>query len=396
MTDRPCAARVCVLTPEGRSAIAVVRVWGPDAIAVADAAFRPRSGFGLAATEPGRLRLGRMGAGLGDEVVAVVLGGGPPEVEVQCHGGLAPPALVVEALVAAGAVRVSSEDWIARSGRSALAVAAEIDLARAPTVRSAEILLEQAQGALEAEVCRLIEFVPADLPAALATLAALLRRAAVGLHLVCGWRVVLAGRPNVGKSRLLNALAGYQRAIVTPTPGTTRDVVTLRTALDGWPVELADTAGLRPTVDPIEATGIALARARQRAADLVLVVLDRSEPRTAADAEVLADHPDALRVANKSDLPAAWDAQLLGALPISAQTGDGIERLISTLARRLVPEPPAPGSGVPFRAEQVRRLERARRLLTGGRTAAALRALDTLRTDRWVGQRSRNPPINRL
>ena len=67
----------------------------------------------------------------------------------------------------------------------------------------------------------------------------------VGLRLVSGWRVVLAGRPNVGKSRLLNALAGYERAIVDPTPGTTRDVVTVRTALDGWPVELADTAGLR-------------------------------------------------------------------------------------------------------------------------------------------------------
>ena len=73
----------------------------------------------------------------------------------------------------------------------------------------------------------------------------LIKRSEVGLRLVSGWRVVLAGRPNVGKSRLLNALAGYDRAIVDPTPGTTRDVVTIRTALDGWSVELSDTAGLR-------------------------------------------------------------------------------------------------------------------------------------------------------
>jgi tRNA modification GTPase len=202
-----------------------------------------------------------MGAGLGDEVVAVVLAGDPPEVEVHGHGGPAPLALVVEALVAGGAALATPEAWVGRSGRSPLSVAAEIDLAGAATVRSAEILLEQAQGALEAEIRRLMTRarpIPGR-PSAASTPCSAARRS--GCVLVSGWRVVLAGRPNVGKSRLLNALAGYERALVDPVPGTTRDIVTIRTALDGWPVDLSDTAGLRPTSEPIEATGVALARA---------------------------------------------------------------------------------------------------------------------------------------
>ena len=369
---RACAA---VLTPDGRGAIAVIRVWGPDALAVADAAFRPARGGALVGSKPGRLRLGRMGAGLGDEVVAVVIAGDPPEVEVQCHGGPAPIALVMAALIEAGAESSPPEAWAVHSAPSAAMAEAAIDLARAPTARTAEILLEQADGALDREVRGLILASRSDPSEAVAGIDALIRRARVGLRLIHGWRVVLAGRPNVGKSRLMNALAGYERAIVDPTPGTTRDVVTAPTALDGWPVELADTAGLRSSADPIEAAGVALARARQAEADLVLLVLDRSEPLTGADFALISDLPGAIRLANKADLPAAWDEAGMGALAISAERGDGIEDLIAATARRLVPEPPPPGAGVPFRAAQVRRLTRARRLLAGGRGEAAARAL---------------------
>ena len=176
-------------------------------------------------------------------------------------------------------------------------------------------------------------------------------KAEVGLKMVDGWRVVLAGRPNVGKSRLLNALAGYERAIVDPSPGTTRDVVTIRAAFDGWPVELADTAGLRASDDAIEAAGVASALVRQGTADLVVLVLDRSGPFTEDDRRWIASYPDALLVANKSDLPPAWDPEGLGldVATVSAERGDGIEALASAIARRLVPDPPAPGSGVPFR-----------------------------------------------
>lgn len=370
----PPAARVCVLTAEGRGAVAVVRVWGPEALVVADAAFRPARGLRLVESPAGRLRLGRIGAGLGDEVVAVVLDGEPPEVEIQCHGGPAPLALVVTALTAAGAEPAAPEDWAGHVTGSITEAEAALDLAHAPTIRTAEILLDQQHGALAAEVRQAIQLAPAEPARAGAILDALLDRSAVGLRLISGWRVVLAGRPNVGKSQLLNAIAGYERAIVDPTPGTTRDVVTVRTAVTGWPIELADTAGLRESSDPIESSGVMLARSRQAAADLVLLVLDRSEPLTAADRIALATLPAALVVANKSDLPAAWESPA-GPLAVSALEGTGIESVLSALASRLVPEPPPPGAGVPFRPRQVNRLRRARLLLASGRIDGAIRGL---------------------
>ena len=377
MTDR---ARLCVLTAEGRGAIAVVRIWGPDALAIADATFRPHRGVRLAETPRGRPRVGRVGAGLGDEVVAVVLGFAHefPEVEIQCHGGPAPLALVVEALISAGAVRVRPEDWSGRNRCPRVRHEAEVDLPHAPTARAAEILMDQAEGALEEELARLFADLEADPAGALAGLDRLRAWSQVGVRLVTGWRVVLAGRPNVGKSRLLNALAGFDRAIVDPTPGTTRDVVTARTALDGWPVELADTAGLRDPADPIEAEGIARARSRQETADLVLLVLDRSEPLGTADDALIRAHPLALRLASKVDLPAAWDAPGWDALPVSAARGDGLEGLIHAIAGRLVPDPPPPAAAVPFRTRQVDRIDLARRRLAEGRPDRARRALASL------------------
>jgi tRNA modification GTPase len=289
--------------------------------------------------------------------VAVVLAGDPAEVEIHCHGGPAPQALVLEALDAVGAGRRSVADWLHRGTQSRSAADAHEDLARAPTVRAAEVLLEQAEGALDREIERLDVLARDDPSAALVALDRLVDRFRVGRRLVEGWRVVLAGRPNVGKSRLLNALAGYERAIVDPTPGTTRDIVTARTACDGWPVELADTAGLRVSDDSIEASGIALARGRQAGADLVVLVLDRSVPLTRDDQTLLDSLPRALRVANKADLPAAWDADAGAFSVVSAERGDGIAALIERIARELVPEPPPAGAGVPFRVEQVRALE---------------------------------------
>ncbi len=377
MSPVRAGARVCVLTPRGRGAVAVVRVWGPQALVVADAAFRPRRGPSLAETAAGRLRLGQMGAGIGDEVVAVVIASEPPEVEVYAHGGAAAVVLVVEALAAEGAELRRPVAWVRHDARAAIAAEALVDLARAPTVRTAEILLEQAQGALVADVREAIAAL-ADHPGeALDFVDDLLGRADVGLRLIDGWRVVLAGRPNVGKSRLLNALTGYDRAIVDATPGTTRDVVTARTALEGWPVELADTAGLRPSHDPIEALGVALARARQGEADLVLVVLDRSEPLTGIDRAIVSEHARGLIVANKCDLPAAWNPANLDAVAVavSAQRGDGMEELVAAIASRLVPDCPPPSRGVPFRASQVRRLRAARNALVAGDHGAAVRNL---------------------
>ena len=155
--DQDSRPFLTILTPQGRGAVAVVRVWGRRAVAVADAVFRPARGPGLARTEAGRLRLGRIGRGLGDEVVAVVIEEDPPVVEIQCHGGSAAVGLVVEALSEAGAQLAEPAVWAELTGESSIRADALLDLTRAPALRTAEILLEQTQGALDRELTRLIE-----------------------------------------------------------------------------------------------------------------------------------------------------------------------------------------------------------------------------------------------
>ncbi len=368
-TDRETPrAWVCVLTPEARGALAVVRIWGPAAREVADAVFRPARGTRLIDTLPGQPRFGRIGAGSGDEVVAVVVDGDAAEVEVHCHGGPEALALVVEALTASGAERRQPSAWIRHEARSTVAAEALVDLARAPTLRTAEILLEQAHGTLEREVADLIRRIGSDRVAAIEGIERLLARWDVGRRLIRGWTVTLAGRPNVGKSRLLNALAGYDRAIVDPTPGTTRDVVTVRTAFQGWPVELADTAGLREADSVIESAGIALARTRQAEADLVLLVLDRSEPLTELDLS-LRDEVQArggLIIASKADLPAAWWPEHDACVAVSAVSGEGLDQLVERVVQRLVSIPLPAGAGVPFRPSHARRLEKALDVLRAG------------------------------
>lgn len=341
-----------VLTAEGRGAISVLRVWGPDALNAVDRAFRPRRGDSLARTAPLRPRVGFLGDA--DEVVVLVIpvAGQAPEVEIHCHGGPEPRRLILETLAAQGVEPAAPTDWLRAGGASPARVEAWSQLAKAPTARTAALLLDQAEGAFDRAVSALRT--QADLDA-------LIAGGAIGTRLVNGWRIALAGRPNVGKSSLLNALAGYERAIVSPVPGTTRDVVTVRTALEGWPVELADTAGLRAATDSIEALGVAAARAEHLDADLVLLVLDRSEPLTAADRELLEALPHALVTANKADLPTAWDAdEVPGAIAVSASVGQGIGDLAGRLAARLVPEPPAAGTGLPITPDQARWLESLR------------------------------------
>jgi tRNA modification GTPase len=384
MSNRSIAhPRSTILTPTGRGAIGVVQVWGEAAVEAADAVFRPARGVRLVETPPGLPRLGRVGRGAGDEVVAVILAGDPPAVEIQCHGGPVAIQLVVEALFDAGARPAGPEEWAGARASSSIRAEALVDLTRATTVRTAEILLEQHQGALDRELDELtaeIDRLPGD---ALEHLERLIARGGVGLRLISGWKVVIAGRPNVGKSRLLNALAGYQRAIVDPTPGTTRDAVSVRISLDGWPIELLDTAGLRTTDDAIERSGIERAIHRQAEADLVLRLVDRSEPLRAEDRELMAAPGPSLVVASKADLPAAWDETTQGLVPrpvlvISAESGEGLDRLIGGIIGRLVPEPPGPAAGMPFRHRQIECLAHARNAMRAGdltRAAMSIRSM---------------------
>jgi tRNA modification GTPase len=187
---------------------------------------------------------------------------------------------------------------------------------------------------------------------------------------------VIAGAANVGKSTLANALAGYRRAVVSPQPGTTRDVVTTRLAIDGWPVELADTAGLRDGDGTLERQGMQQARRAAAEADLCLWVLD-------AGAEPVwpEEGPGCVRlVVNKVDQPAAWDLSgAAGAVRASARTGQGLAELCAALSAWLVPQPPPPAAAVPFTEGLCAGAEQAQRQLAGGAPAEARRTVAALR-----------------
>src|SRR5262249_18501205 len=155
--------------------------------------------------------------------------------------------------------------------------------------------------------------------------------------------------------------AGYQRSVVAATPGTTRDVVTTLTAVEGWLIELADTAGLREEAGSLEGQGIQRARAVAANADLCLWVLDASTPPVGPEGAL-----SRIRlVVNKVDLPPAWDlGQAAGAVRVSARTGAGLAELCQALARWLVPDPPPPGAALPFTPALCSRIEEAQGCVT--------------------------------
>jgi tRNA modification GTPase len=399
----PTPTYLSCLTPAGTGAIATLAVRGPRAWAVVRELFRRArtqlsptaggAGQGELPAEPeaGRFWVGRLGEeakGGSDEVVLAVRRGGPdPWLEVHCHGGREVVGLLEEVLAARGLEVLPWPDLERRTG-DVLRAGALTALARAPTVRTASILLDQVHGAfaraVEAARTALERGDGAEAGRLLGELAG---RASLGRHLTEPWKVVVAGAPNVGKSSLVNALAGYRRSLVTPTPGTTRDVVTVQVAQDGWPVELADTAGWRAGAGSLERQGIELAQAAAGGADLCLWVLDASaEP-------VWPPHPypsppggrganlERVRfVLNKVDLPPAWNPErAVGAVRVSAKTGEGLAALAQAIAGWLVPELPPAGAAVPFTEALCAAVEVAARHAAEGDSGQALAAPAELR-----------------
>jgi tRNA modification GTPase len=370
---------IACLSPPGQAALATLGLYGPRAWEALRKLFRRRSGSELP-VEPtgGRFWLGRIGDEVVDEVVAAVKQVEPvPWLEVHGHGGREVVRFLIDLFREQGLQLCSWEEFLRKTSVDALSAAASIELAQATTLRTAGILLDQQHGALDRALDAIEKALAhGETAAAHESLTQLERYAAVGQHLTRPWRIVVAGAPNVGKSSLVNALAGYPRCIVAATPGTTRDVVTTRLALDGWLIELADTAGLRAEAEDLEELGIRRARATTAAAELCLWLLDGSTSPVWPSESLAAVQ----FVINKSDLPPAWDAAAAPeAVPISARTGEGLADLCTAVIARLVGDPPPSGAAVPFSPALCEGIAEARRRLASGSVAEARDLLAALR-----------------
>ncbi len=349
---------VAIATPAGRGGIGVVRLSGPAAVEIAGSLLRLEA--------PLQARRATFARTAGDQVVATYFPAphsytGEHVVEISAHGSPVVLRQIVEQSMHGGARLAEPGEFTLRAFRNgrvdlvqAEAVADLIDAVTPLQARAAfdqlEGTLTERIGAIDAELFDLIARLEASLDfsdegyhfvqageagAALRSiesqLASLLCEARRGRLIREGARVAIAGKPNVGKSSLFNALLRAGRAIVTPIPGTTRDLVTESADIDGLRLELIDTAGVRETVDEVEIEGVARARRAWSTADLVLVVLDVSRPLDSADFDLLVETGQKRRlvIANKSDLPAAWASADLpdASAVVSSETGDGLAGL---------------------------------------------------------------------
>ncbi|MFM8378619.1 MAG: GTPase [Planctomycetia bacterium] len=344
-------------------------VAGRGALAAVARLFVPRGATPLDGRPDGAIVLGRWGdAERGEELVVVRRSA--ERLEVHCHGGLAASEAVLASLEEAGAVRQAWPDWFAATGASVIEEEAREALARAGGPKAAQILCRQLAGALAAELARVAGLeAGGDVAGAAAARERLRQAARVGLRLTRPWRVVVAGEVNAGKSSLVNALAGHARSIVSAEPGTTRDVLETRIVLDGWEIDLIDTAGLRDEpAGPTEAAGIERAHAAAAGADLVLHCRTgfslSPESRTGFSLSGKSDRlkpvlRDTILVVTKCDL-APSESGPPDAIRTSAIMGLGIDVLAAEIVRRLIPEerddPTLLAGPVPFTARQVESL----------------------------------------
>ena len=401
MHDRDTIAAIA--TAAGRGGVGIVRLSGPRACEIAGQlcarALEPRRAHHV------RFR-DRDGAILDDGIAlrfdAPASYTGEDVVELQAHGSPVVLHELLEASCAIGARRARAGEFSERAwenGRLDLAQAEAVaDLIAAADLRAARAARRSLDGefsrrvdalaqgllALRVQLEASIDFADEELDAegesalllrlddARGQLDDLLMAAEQGRRLRDGLHAVIVGPPNAGKSSLLNALAGSDRAIVTDRPGTTRDLLQETIRVDGIELTLVDTAGLRETEDAIEREGIRRARSELARADAALVVLDARDPaagRTTVEA-ALADVPEVIWVHNKSDLLTFPATASTGVLPVSARTGAGLE----TLHARLRELAGGGGEGAfSARARHVEALKRAGTLLEEATTGFAAR-----------------------
>ena len=334
-----------IATPLGEGGLAVVRISGTQALEIADKCFEP---IGKSSAKPSAAathtihygKIMRDGQAIDEVLVSVMRA---PRtytrediVEVTCHGGLLPAKLVLDAALAGGARLAEPGEFTKRAflnGRLDLAQAEAVaDLIHSRTELALAAANEQLAGKLSQRINQLrddmmqtlahveayIDFPEEDIPEetsgqllrrlerGVAFMEELLRTADEGRLLRRGIRAAIVGRPNVGKSSLLNQLLGHDRAIVSPIPGTTRDTIEETANIRGLPVVFIDTAGLRDAADVIEQEGIRRSRASLAQAEFILHVLDSSEPLATEDEIFLNEFAGKKRilVRNKTDLPA--------------------------------------------------------------------------------------------
>jgi tRNA modification GTPase len=368
-----------ISTPPGAGGIGIVRISGPLTLEIAKRLFRRKGGAKTLLSH--RFYLGEIlqpgDSKVLDEVLLVYMA--RPKtytredvVEIQCHSGILVLQEILQAVLACGARLAEPGEFTKRAflnGRIDLAQAeAVIDLIQAKTLRSLEIANRQRSGRLSREIQAAqngildllalleaaIDFPEEDLPEVSrdtvrerigevrTALEIILKTYAEGRLYREGLAVVIVGRPNVGKSSLLNALLREERAIVTPIPGTTRDVIEETLNISGVPLRLMDTAGLRPPQDLIEEEGVRRTRERLTQADLIIWVVDGSQPLQTEDADILLQIRGRKSVVavNKNDLPPAFPLEELRGkifdvplISISAISSSGIENLKEAIRR---------------------------------------------------------------
>ena len=354
-----------ISTPIGEGGLAVVRISGEKALEIAARCFRPVGANSKSPTDApthtvhyGRIHRDKK---VIDEVLLTVLRAPrtftrDDMVEISCHGGVLPAKLVLDAVLATGARLAEPGEFTKRAflnGRIDLAQAeAVVDLIHSRT----ELALEAANEQLEGKLSRRIEDLRNQMVQTLAHIEAhidfpdediapdtkeklierleqgvefvdeLLKTAPEGQILRRGIRAAIVGRPNAGKSSLLNHLLGHERAIVSPIPGTTRDTIEETANIRGIPVVFIDRAGLRESTDIIEAEGIRRSRESLARAELVLQVIDATEET--GEIQAFADGKKRIVVLNKVDLNPGASIEVAGKVQrVSCRTGEGIESL---------------------------------------------------------------------
>jgi tRNA modification GTPase len=368
---------VAPVTPPGEGGVGIVRLSGPQAVTHLKSTFRSKTKH--VEFESHRLYYGQLftvdGVRL-DEVLAVVMRSprsytGEDVVEVHCHGGIQIMRSVLDLFLAAGARMAAPGEFTQRAflnGRLDLSQAeAVVDVIKARSEKSGQVALDQLEGLLSRKIYAYSD----QLKSALALLEAhidfpddevgsldisslvdpiraqvvemveLANSFDVGRVLREGVSILILGRPNVGKSSLMNALLGESRAIVTPVAGTTRDTLEESLVLAGLPVRLIDAAGVRETDDPIEKEGVRRANSKARSADLILLVVDGSEPLNTNDRLAIdqCQTDKTIVVINKDDQPQRIDFKQLEQFPhsvsVSAKQKAGLDFLCNVIAERL-------------------------------------------------------------